>query len=55
MSEHIIENLSDVEIDKLVASNTDIEWYPDDLTGSDVCVYGTENDVKAVMHIIGRS
>ena len=52
MSEYIIENLSKEEIDKLQES--DLDWYPDDLMSSDVCIYGTEKDVKKALKIIGR-
>lgn len=52
MSEYIIENLSADEIDKLQKS--DLPWYPDDLISSDVCIYGTEKDVKKALEIIGR-
>ena len=50
--EYIIENLTDSEINKLQES--DIEWYPDDLATSNVCIYGTLMDVHEVMRIIGR-
>lgn len=52
MSEYIIENLSGEEIDKLQKS--DLDWYPDDLMSSDVCIYGTEKDVRKALKIIGR-
>ncbi len=52
MSEYIIENLSNEEIDKLQRSNLD--WCPDDLMSSDVCIFGTEEDVKKALEIIGR-
>lgn len=50
--EYIIENLSANEIDKLQES--DIEWYPDDLETSNVCIYGTLVDVHKALKIIGR-
>lgn len=52
MREYIIENLSNEEIDKLQKS--ELDWYPDDLMSSDVCIYGTEKDVKEALKIIGR-
>ncbi len=52
MSEYIIENCTAEEICRLEQS--DINWYPDDLMTSDVCVYGTSDDVKKAMEIIGR-
>lgn len=52
MSEYIIENLSEKEIDKLQES--DLDWYPDDLMSTDVRIYGTEKDVKKALKIIGR-
>lgn len=39
-------------IDKLQKS--DLDWYPDDLMSSDVCIYGTEKDVRKALKIIGR-
>lgn len=53
LSEWIIENCSREEIDKL--QDSDIDWYPDDLLSSDVCIYGTENDVKRAVKLIGRA
>lgn len=52
MSEYIIENLSDEEMDKLYKS--DVEWYPDDLMSSDVCIYGTEEEIRTALQVIGR-
>ena len=52
MNEYIIENCTKEEIDKLEQS--DLDWYPDDIMSSDVCIYGTENDIKKAMKIIGR-
>jgi len=52
MDEYIIENLSNEEIGKL--QHSEIDWYPDDLMSSDVCIYGTERDVKKALEIIGR-
>ena len=52
MKEYIIENCTKEEIDKLEQS--DLDWYPDDIMGSDVCIYGTENDIQRAMKLIGR-
>ena len=52
MSEYILENCTTEEIDKLEKS--DIEWYPDELTGNDVCIYGTTEDFEKALKIIGR-
>lgn len=52
MHEYIIENCTNAEIDALEKS--DLDWYPDDIMSSDVCIYGTENDVKKALKIIGR-
>lgn len=52
MSEYIIENCTEEEINKL--EQTDLEWYPDDLMGSDVCIYGTEKDVEQALKVMGR-
>ena len=52
MQEWIIENCTTEEICRLEQS--DINWYPDDLMTSDVCVYGTIDDVEKAMEIIGR-
>ena len=52
MSEYIIENCTKEEIDKLEQS--DLDWYPDDIISSDVCIYGTESDIQRAMKIIGR-
>ena len=52
MQEWIIEDCTTEEICRLEQS--DIDWYPDDLMTSDVCVYGTIDDVNRAMEIIGR-
>ena len=52
MQEWIIEDCTTEEIYRLEQS--DIDWYPDDLMTSDVCVYGTIDDVERAMEIIGR-
>ena len=52
MSEHIIENCTKEEIDRLEQSN--LNWYPDDLMTSDVCICGTSNDAERALEIIGR-
>lgn len=52
MSEYIIENCTKEEIDKLEQS--DLDWYPDDLMSSDVCIYGTKSDIQKALEIIGR-
>ena len=57
MSEYVIENLTDLEIKNLINSNTDIEWFPDDMfddSNSNICIYGTKKDVKIILQIIGR-
>jgi hypothetical protein len=51
-SEWIIENCTESEINILV--NSDIEWYPDNLESSDVCVYGTKDDIENALKLIGR-
>ena len=53
MSEYIIENITRAEKEKLYAC-MDIEWYPDDLYGNDICVYGTESNVTRLLKLIGR-
>lgn len=52
MQEWIIEDCIKEEIDKLEQS--DLDRYPDNLMTSDVCVYGTEEDVDKALGIIGR-
>lgn len=52
MHEYIIENITNEELDKLQES--DLDWYPDSLESDDVCIYGTEKDVKRALEIIGR-
>lgn len=52
MKEYIIENITDQELKRL--EDSDLEWYPDDLTRSDICVYGTKKDIDKAMCIIGR-
>ena len=52
MGEYVIENCTKEEIDKLEQS--DINWYPDDIMTSDICIYGTEEDVDKALRIIGR-
>ncbi len=52
MSEYIIENLSKEEIDKLQES--DLDWCPNDLMSSDVCIFGTKKDVRKALEVIGR-
>lgn len=54
--EFIIENLSSDEIQLLMEKGEDagIDWIPDDITTSDVCIYGTESDVGKALEIIGR-
>lgn len=54
--EYIIENLSSNEIQLLMekGENEGIDWMPDDITTSDVCIYGTERDVNRALEIIGR-
>ncbi len=53
MSEYIIENCTKEEIDKLEQIEN-IDWYPDDIMSSDVCIYGTQQDVERVLKAIGR-
>ncbi|MCM1121173.1 MAG: hypothetical protein NC416_01180 [Eubacterium sp.] len=53
MSEYVIDNLTNEEIDKLQKSNLD--WYPDDLISSDVCICGTEKDVEKALKIIWKA
>lgn len=52
MAEFIIQNCTKKEIEKLEES--DLDWYPDDLSNSDVCIYGTENDIDKALKVIGR-
>ncbi|MBQ7673635.1 MAG: hypothetical protein IJT36_03800 [Alphaproteobacteria bacterium] len=52
MNEYIIENVSKEELDLLEKS--DLEWYPDDLMGNDVCIHGTKQDAYKALIIIGR-
>ena len=56
MSEYIIENLSSDELQRLmeIGEKEGIDWIPDDITTSDICIYGTERDVIKAMEIIGR-
>lgn len=51
-SEFVIENCTKTEIDKLEQS--DLDWYPDDIMSSDVCIYGTKSDVERALRLIGR-
>lgn len=53
-NEYLIVNCTQEEIDKLNKADTNIDWYPDDITSNDVCVYGTSSDLQEALKIIGR-
>lgn len=50
--EYIIENVTSEELEKIEASG--IEWYPDDMEGSDIAIEGNEREVDRALKIMGR-
>ena len=54
MREYLIENVTDEEFDRLERSELEINWFPDDITGIDIYVYGCQKDVQKVLEIMGR-
>ncbi len=53
-NEYLIVNCSQEEIDKLNKTDTNIDWYSDDIMSNDICVYGTASDLQEALKIIGR-